>query len=407
VIVPDTLLMEIDMNMFTKRQPAFPDHRGFALPGAIFALVVVAFLVTGGIHLATQESRIGFATEQGAQAFYVAEAGLEQVLATVVPPPMAVWGASTVLTGQTPQGGEWQVRMSRVEDELYFVHSVGSILDGSGNVMARRQVGQLGRVFILKFNASGALTIGSGVHAQGVGTVPKVDGADNTDPLWATEWGAFCPPEADLPGVVSDNAADVTCAGGPPGCTAQYQGSPPIQEDPAAVQDQWDEINDQWDDFVAAATNVVAPGTYSPAPAIEIDPNGDEWCDTSVLLNWGNPELPTATCGGHFPLIYVPGNLSLTGSGMGQGILLVEGDLSMVGTTRFDGIVLVRGNLSAASGTPTIHGSVLAGGAGNLSGTAGIHYSSCALSIAINQNASATVRPVQSRGWVDLTSASF
>jgi hypothetical protein len=399
--------MEIDMNMPANRQTTHPDRRGFALPGAIFALVVVAFLVTGGIHLATQESRIGFATEQGAQAFYVAEAGLEQVLATVVPPPMGVWGASTVYTGQTPQGGDWQVRMSRVEDELYFVHSVGSILDGSGNVMARRQVGQFGRVFILKFDASGALTIGSGVHAQGVGTVPKVDGADTTNPLWSAQWGAFCPAEADLPGVVTDDAASVTCVGGPPGCTEQYQGSPPIQEDAATVEDQWEKVDDQWDDLVAAATHVVAPGTYEPAPAIGVDENGDEWCDRSVLLNWGNPVLPSGTCGNHFPLIYVPGNLSLTGSGMGQGILLVEGDLSMVGTTRFDGIVLVRGNLSAASGTPRINGSVLAGGAGNLAGTASITYSSCALSLAINQNASATIRPIQSRGWVDLTSASF
>ena len=62
-------------------------RRGFALPAAVFALVVVGVLVTGGFYLARQETRIGMASERATAAFYLSERGAAEV--------MAEWDMST------------------------------------------------------------------------------------------------------------------------------------------------------------------------------------------------------------------------------------------------------------------------------------------------------------------------
>jgi hypothetical protein len=267
---------------------------GFALPAAIFALVVVAFLITGGIHLANQESRIGFASDRGTHAFYLAESGLQTVMAEWIPAASGLgeWAPDLTFTGTTPQG-EWTANVTRVAEFLYVVRSTGSV-DAGGGAQATRRVGQVARAFVLHFNPDGALTLPGGVHAAGAPT--KVSGNDTTDPGFGAEWGALCPTAQNLPGLVTDDASVVTCSGGPPGCTQQYQGDPGVQQDSAAVVDQWQAINEQWDELVSYATHVVAPGTHTPLPAIETDDDGNEWCDTFPLLNWGNPREPGDPC---------------------------------------------------------------------------------------------------------------
>ena len=61
---------------------AEPDdaRRGFALPAAIGAIVIVGVLVTAGFYMAQQEMRMGVATENAGMAFFVAERGTSEVL---------------------------------------------------------------------------------------------------------------------------------------------------------------------------------------------------------------------------------------------------------------------------------------------------------------------------------------
>ena len=56
---------------------------GFAMPVAIFAIVVVGVLVTGGFFIARQESRIGVADENAQLAFYMAEKGIADFVDSV------------------------------------------------------------------------------------------------------------------------------------------------------------------------------------------------------------------------------------------------------------------------------------------------------------------------------------
>ena len=59
------------MRWYRKRQ------RGFALPMAVFALVIVGVIITtGGFFMARQEGRIGTASEHAGMAFYLTEQGL-------------------------------------------------------------------------------------------------------------------------------------------------------------------------------------------------------------------------------------------------------------------------------------------------------------------------------------------
>ena len=55
-------------------------QRGFALPVAVFALVIVGVITTGGFFMARQEGRIGVASEHAGLAFYLTEQGLVDVL---------------------------------------------------------------------------------------------------------------------------------------------------------------------------------------------------------------------------------------------------------------------------------------------------------------------------------------
>ena len=55
-------------------------QRGFALPVAVFALVIVGVITTGGFFMARQEGRIGVASEHAGMAFYLTEQGLVDVL---------------------------------------------------------------------------------------------------------------------------------------------------------------------------------------------------------------------------------------------------------------------------------------------------------------------------------------
>ena len=55
-------------------------QRGFALPVAVFALVIVGIITTGGFFMARQEGRIGTASEHAGMAFYLTEQGLVDVM---------------------------------------------------------------------------------------------------------------------------------------------------------------------------------------------------------------------------------------------------------------------------------------------------------------------------------------
>ena len=99
------------------------------------------------------------------------------------------------------------------------------------------------------------------------------------------------------------------------------------------------------------------------------------------------PDNPLGPPGMALQVTYVPGDLKITSSSQGNGILVVDGDLEINGGLQFYGLVLVKGVVKFTGGgadKTNIFGAVLAGQESlvdtTLGGSAVINFDSCALS---------------------------
>jgi hypothetical protein len=378
-------------------------RRGFALPVAVFALVVVGVLVTGGFYLARQETRIGVASERATTAFYLAERGAMDVMADwdmSVMGALANWG-STTLTDSTDEG-VWNVRVTRMSPRLYFLLATGTVREGSamfGN--ASRILGITARVSTADIDPPAALsTIGS----LTVGGTSYIIGHDSVP----NGWGGYCGPSNPAkPGVLIDSLSNVNTVG----VDYEVEGNPPFGEKPNMTADSLLDFGDLgWNDLVAMA-DIVFP---SKVTITKLGPDstllaGSYRCNTSNNRNWGDPRDPTGACGSYFPIIYAADAMSINAGDYGQGILLVENDLAIQGGFTFYGPVIVRGTLSTAGTGGHFNGGVIAANVNletsTVLGNALVQYSSCAVTRAILNNANLSrARPLEDRSWVDLTS---
>jgi hypothetical protein len=125
------------------------------------------------------------------------------------------------------------------------------------------------------------------------------------------------------------------------------------------------------------ATVVLELARVTPVPGATVSECG------SSGEKWGDPENPSAPCGGYFPLLFRDGDLEVSG-GRGQGILVVTGDFRITGAGRFVGVVLSGGATSVEDGA-TVSG--LVESAGPLSVSAGrIEGSVCAALVALDES---------------------
>jgi len=378
-------------------------RNGFALPAAVFALVVVGVLVTGGFYLARQEGRIGLASKRGTAAFYLAEQGAMEVLSdwsTGTFASLPQWGTAAV-AGSTPDG-TWSVDVTRMTDRLYYLHSTGTVSDGQAVLgAASRQVGYVARLTSLDFSPPAALTT---VGALQVGGSSQISGFDANPP----DWGAYCEPLGPgKPGILIDDTSNITTSG----VAYSIDGDPPTDQDPTLTSDILLEFGDMdWDDLVALRNITLTAGSTITETRPDSVLVGGSWrCNTADINNWGSPLKPDGVCGTYFPIIYSPGNLKIASSSAGQGILLVEGDLMVQGGYTFYGPVIVRGELQTAGTGGHFNGGVIAANvnldSSTVLGNALVQYSTCSVTRAILNNANLTrVRPLSRRSWVDVSS---
>ena len=123
--------------------------RAMALPLTLYALVVVAALVSVGFAAALLEQRIGRNTLYSVQAVGAAEAGIAAVLAeweghrlgSLAPSESAVL-PTTTLAGST----SYTPTVARLNGELFLVRVTALRSDAHGGMLARREAGLLVRV---------------------------------------------------------------------------------------------------------------------------------------------------------------------------------------------------------------------------------------------------------------------
>ncbi len=368
-------------------------ERGMALAASIFALVVIAALVTGAFFAARLEMKSGENTESAQHAFSAASAGLAYTIANW---QTGTWNqlatdSTAPLSGTLPTGtGSWTGTIQRLNPQLFLIQITGKDQYG----FATRTLGELARLRILQMNMKGAVTTQSGMK---VGGSSFIDGVD-TNP---TGWD--CPAVTDsMPGIATNDSASIQYSG----CNnySCIAGSPKVQQDTTISDSTFLKFGDlTWSDLVAMA-NIVYPSSYGPAS--DFGPVGTATtCTTSVQDNWGDPMVPATVpgCSSYFPVIYVDGDLQATG-GYGQGILLVDGNLSVQGGWQFYGPVIVRGTVTTQGTGGHFNGGVMAANL-NLSqdvvlGSAVVTYSSCILLKALQANSPGHL--LTQRSWMDL-----
>ena len=377
-------------------------HRGgFALPVAVFALVIVGVIMTSGFFMARQESRIGVASEKAAVAFYLTELGLNDLMATWNAPTfgaMSNWSDTTVVRNYSGVGVV-AARITKMTDRLFFVDA-GSTVTSGGAILggAGRRVGVILRLTAAEIDPPAALTTRGPTVIKGSA---EVHGEDQNPPGWV---GPICTGSLDdKPGILTDDAAQVTTSGG-----GTITGSPAVDEDTSITDDTFTKFGElEWSELTAMA-DITLPGGMMNQTAPDSTAAGLCRSGQAFPSNWGNPLNPGAACFDYYPIIYVSGDARMQSGGVGQGVLLVEGDLDLRGGFVFYGIVIVQGDMATQGSGNRIYGGVMASNANfdaqSLVGGSVVTNSTCAASRAVLNNSSLTrVRPLASRSWVDLS----
>jgi hypothetical protein len=124
-------------------------ERGIALAIALFALVVIAALVSGSFFAGRLEQQSGQNLMFAAQALEAAETGLSDVLSSEVPAEIEAlpMGIALDLGPLSPAPGVTAARnIVRLTGTFFFIRSTGTRRDAGGAALASRSIGLLVRV---------------------------------------------------------------------------------------------------------------------------------------------------------------------------------------------------------------------------------------------------------------------
>ncbi len=374
--------------------PARPTggERGFALAVSIFALTIIAALITGVFFAARQEMKIGENSLTAQRAFHAADAGINDAIANwkVLEWNFLFNGDSAAFVGALPSGtGTWTGVIRRLSEQMFFVRVTGT----DGAKQSTRTIGALSRLLNLQLGLKGAITTRGELDVSGNS---KISGKNTNPPNWS------CPAANDtLAAIAAPDTSKVDISG-----SANITGA--VKQDTTINDSTFLKYGEglNYDDLVRMAT-ITYPG--STGPNIDIDPVGtDTSCNLTLWNNWGEPNAPPTSpsikgCRNYYPIIHITGDLKVTG-GRGQGILLVDGNVEINGNLQFYGPVISKGTFTLTGTQGHVWGGVLAA---NLSlstadvfGNVQVTYSSCALIKAMQANSPG--RWLRQRSWVDL-----
>ncbi len=329
--------------------------QGFVLPVAIFALVLMGTMALVSLTTSGDEFLSSRAMRHSSAAFYAAEAGLNELVATWDSTRQAQvdalgQGDSLVLGWRTlSNGAKYRGTLYRWDDgsgqPLYqlSVEGRGSDARGGQRVLSlalTQPPGDEGEAYQLGECCRAPALLKGDFRQYGkpdsiTGEGGKVfhSGYDVHPPGWA-DAGVCSDSFYDKPGIIMEDTSliDLDPA------DAVLEGVPPLVEDPSigdSIFDYfgdytWQQIKDRADIiidttgwvYMADGSNPHQIDTYGPDIGIEgdevfprytIDPMTAELiCDTSHPLNWGSDD-PTDPCFNYFPVILSRGEVDLRG----------------------------------------------------------------------------------------------
>ena len=372
-------------------------RRGAALLLTLVVVVVLAVLSLGGTLSSMQEYRSGRNSLVEQRAFAVAEFGLNTEIAAWkrtrnLPPPvgMAV-GAIDSNSVFVAQSDTARVFITRLNENTFWVVSVGRANIGNGQLESQRQTHTLVRIAYPTINPGGAIETAGNISVQGSANVTGV----NTDPAGWTQCA----------NIAGRDTFAITYALGK---TATIQKPNQIiggtHADPTAGDSNTYVRygTENWQSLVTGADITIPGGTYTPSPV-----GTTTTCDYSNNSNWGEPSRANgyvAGCKDYFPVIYSQGDLTLT-HGSGQGILLVNGDIRLAGNFQWYGLIIARDDIVKGNGTFDMWGSVLSANVNvqddnAIVGNSSFRWSRCAVESALR--GSAILTRTRERSWVQM-----
>jgi len=381
---------------------------GFVLPVAIFALVLMGTMALVALTTSGDEFLSSRAMRHSSAAFYAAEAGLHELVATWDSTRQAqvdalAQGDSLVLGWRTlDNGASYRGTLYRWDDgsgqPLYqlSVEGRGAGARGGQRVLSlslTQPPGDAGEEYKIGECCEAPVVLKGTFeqYSRGGGNVFH-SGYDVHPPGWA-EAGVCSDSFYDRPGIIMQDTSGVELD--PP--ETVLEGVPPIMQDDQMGDSVWEYFGEHtWQDikdradiiidttgyvYMADGSNPHRVDSSYPGTGIEgdevyprytIDPmTGDLICDTSHPLNWGSPD-PNDPCFNYFPVILARGEIDLRGGPAyggdpfyGQGIFILDfNDAAGTGSefeieheANLRGVVLGRGCVAIQYGAQ-FYGSV-------------------------------------------------
>jgi len=361
------------------------NEKGFVLPVGLMFLAIIAILGTTAVIITTTDLKIGSNYKASEQAFYAAEAGIEEARARLHSnaanpindghPTSSQWwayiGADVKAHGKGwDTGNPMHVKVNSLQLDLDYVVTIRHQTDASGNVLYWYDSDGDGdnepntitgeNIYVItSYGYSGTSTktievevsknpgppIKAALYARGDvtgnGTALSVDGNDNC-------------------GAVAAKSSIYTLSPS----TTTLNGTPVLS--PTGPEQGTNDIN-----ILASINNLRASTTV----VITEDENN------ALYGNAGN----FVTCYSNTSDPFNVNGLSLSGV-TGFGILLIEGNLILGGGFNWNGLILVTGTLVFNGGGKgvNVQGAVLANQTIDINGGVDIKYDSCMVEESLN-----------------------
>ena len=374
------------------------DRRGAALLLTLVTLVVLGLLTMGGVLGALQEYKSGRNSLIEQRAFAVAEYGLNREIANWnrsrnLPPPTGLaFGAIDSSSVFVAQNDTARVKVTRLNENTFWVVSVGRASIGIKQLEAQRNTHMLVRIAYPTINPGGAIVTAGDIDVKGSADIT----GKNTNP---SGW-------AQCASIAGNDTFAISYA---PNKTATIQKPQNviggINKDPAAADSNTYVRygTESWNSLVANADIKITGGTFSPQPT-----GTSSTCDYNQMNNWGEPWRAgnglVLGCKDYFPIIYSSASLHLS-KGRGQGILLVNGDIKINGNFEWYGLIIARDDIVKGNGTTDVWGSVMSRNAdindpNSITGNSFFRWSKCAVESALR--GSAILTRTRERSWAQL-----
>jgi hypothetical protein len=375
-------------------------RRGFALPAAIMALVVLSALVAGALFVSTEELRAGRTDVAAQRALALAEWALSRAIVDWDPGSnvrMGVGDASDVLTLSDAGGDSVVVTVTRAQARAVWVTARATSAADGRAIPARVTVGASFRLVVPPLAARAALSAGGAVTVDG----GVVDGRGATEDVSGGACANVSGDDAggDVAGVAVPDTTRVCgalCGGVPAGVF----GAPPVIGDASLTSADSGAALDPLAALSARPTIALPGGELSTAPVVAADGR----CARTAALNWGDP-TGGGPCRDHYPVIRVRGDAVLVAGSVGQGVLLVDGSLRVESGAQFAGVVVVANDVVVTGPGAELRGLVVARDVDGADGSrvsdgGAIRFAGCVARRALL--GAAVLRRTPVRWWVEL-----